>query len=283
MYINMTIQFFVYTLIYLVLALLLKEALDAVNKKYYCADTELNNGNTALGLRRVGVMGGLAIAMLGVLSGDGVGSFKEDVLLTAGYGLLACLFMISSLFITDKLVLPNICNRNEIKNKNIAVGFTELGTLLMTGVIAAASIKGDQGGLIESVIYFLAGQLSVVLLVLIYEKLLNSGKSVLEEIKNNNETAGVYLGSKILAFGLIIQSAVNGGAIPETLTESLIEFIVASCAGMIILAVFEWLTDLIFLRKSTVKEIIKEQNMAEVLVLSSIKISIALILGLAVL
>ena len=73
--------------------------------------------------------------------------------------------MMTSLFITDKAMLPKLNNTEELKKGNVAVGFVEFGTLIMTGILAYASIKGDEGGVLSSIIYFFVGQASIIFLV----------------------------------------------------------------------------------------------------------------------
>ena len=140
--------YFLYTLIYIGFALCLKLVLNFKASAYYKADDMIAGGNLAVGLRRSGAQLGLAIAMMGVMAGSSSGSLLQDLLLTATYGALATLFMVSSLMITDKLVLPGVKNMMALKDNNIAVGAVEFGMLVATGIIAFSSIYGEGGGCI---------------------------------------------------------------------------------------------------------------------------------------
>jgi len=162
------LSYFVYALIYLGMVVLMKYILNLKTASHYDADTEISDGNMAIGLRRSGAQLGLAIAMIGVLSGNTASDFIVDLLTTAGYGLLAVAFMFSSLLVSNVLI-NRVDNTKALKENNIAVGFVEFGTLLTTGIIAFASIKGETGGFISSLVYFVAGQFTMYLLVKFYQ------------------------------------------------------------------------------------------------------------------
>ena len=249
-----------YTMVYLALAVALKYMLNLKSSKHYVADEELKGGNMAVGLRRGGAQLGLAIAMIGVMSGNTQSNFFADLMMTCLYGLVAVAFMWFSLVVTDKAVLPKIDNTAELKKGNIAVGFVEFGTLIMTGILAYASIKGDQGGLVESLCYFLSGQVTLIALIIAYEKITSRTQDPLNEIAKGNFSAGVILGGKIIAYGLILQSTIIGNVGDETFVNLAGEFIFGAISGMIFLFIFEYLIDLFIVTSSTVTDIIKNDE-----------------------
>jgi len=272
-----------YTMVYLALAVALKHILNRKSSAHYTADDELKSGNMAVGLRRSGAQLGLAIAMLGVMSGNSQTNIYSDLIDTSLYGLVAVAFMWFSLVVTDKAVLPKIDNTAELKKGNIAVGFVEFGTLIMTGILAYASIKGDEGGLLESLCYFLAGQVTLIALIIAYEKIISRTQDPLKEIANGNFSAGVILGGKVIAYGLILQSTIIGNAGDETLVNLAGEFIIGAISGMIFLFIFEYLIDIFIVTSSTVTEIIKNDEKVLAIQLALTKIGMALILGMAIL
>jgi uncharacterized membrane protein YjfL (UPF0719 family) len=274
-----------YTLIYLVLAVVMKLILNFRSGKLYKADEQIADGNMAVGFRRSGAQLGLAIAMIGVLSGSSNESFTNDLITTASYGLLAIGFMLVSLLVTDRAVLPNVKNTEQLKEGNLAIGLVEFGTLIMTGIIAYASIKGDDGGLLSSLIYFIAGQFTVVLLVLAYEKFLARKFNIVKSIVDGNLSAGIYLSGKIIAYGLILQSAIVSQSASEAsiISEQAIEFASAAIAGMVMLYIFEALIDRFIVTATKASDIIKKDQQVAALQLSLAKIGMALILGMAIL
>ena len=272
-----------YALVYLALATVMKFILNIKSVSHYTADEQIAGGNMAVGLRRSGAQLGLAIAMIGVMSGSSSPDVLTDLLNTIVYGLVAMGFMMLSLFVTDKALLPSVNNTAELKKGNVAIGLVEFGTLVMTGILAYASIKGDDGGILSSIIYFAAGQITLVLLVLLYEKVLAKKINPVACVLNGNLSAGVYLCGKIIAYGLILQSAIVGNGMAISPVDAVIEFVVAAAAGMIMLYIFELLIDLVIITSTKVSEIIIKDQLVAAVQLSLAKIGMALILGMAIL
>lgn len=275
--------FILYALVYLVVATIMKYILNIFSAVHYSADDQIIGGNMAVGLRRSGAQLGLAIAMIGVMSGSSGPDIAKDLMITGLYGLLAVAFMVVSLLVTDKALLPKVDNTAELKKGNIAIGMVEFGTLVMTGIIAYASIKGDQGGIVSSIVYFVAGQITLYLLVLVYEKIFARKINPVECVHNQNFSAGVYLAGKIIAYGLILQSAIVGNGVPQSPVDAFIEYLVAALAGMIMLYVFEILIDLLIITSTRVSDIIVKDQRVAAVQLSLAKVGMALILGTAIL
>ncbi|PIE44502.1 MAG: hypothetical protein CSA50_00175 [Gammaproteobacteria bacterium] len=275
--------YIIFTLVYLTIAVGVKYLLNFKDKKYFDAEREITKGNLALAIRRGGIQLGLAIAMVGVLSGQSATNFASDLLATLLYGLTAAGFMFSSLLVTDRLVLPGVDNSEEIGEGNLAISFVEFGTLLMTGILAYASIQGDQGGWIEAIVYFVAGQIMLILLVVIYRKLFQARLNPVQRVQEGSLAAGIYLAGKIIAYGLIMQSAISGGSMPETFASAAMEFVITALSGMVLLYFFEYLIDLVIVTTSTVKDILEKDQIVQSVQLALSRIAMALILGMAIL
>jgi len=283
MNIEQYMYYILYALIYLGLATIMKYILNIRSAKHYSADDQIADGNMAVGLRRSGAQLGLAIAMIGVMSGNSHPDLFKDLINTTLYGLVAIGFMVVSLLVTDKAVLPKVDNTKELKEGNIAIGLVEFGTLVMTGILAYASIKDDDGGLLSSVIYFIAGQITMILLVLLYEKVLARNINPVACVQDMNLSAGIYLSGKIIAYGLILQSAITGNGLAQSPVDALIEYLVAAAAGMILLYIFELLIDKLIITSTKVSDIIINDQRVAAVQLSLAKVGMALILGMAIL
>ena len=283
MNIEQYMYYLLYALVYLVLATAMKYILNIRSFQHYNADDVIAEGNIAVGLRRSGAQLGLAIAMLGVMSGESNPDIMKDMIDTFTYGLVAIGFMVTSLFFTDKALLPKVNNTEELKRGNVAIGMVEFGTLVMTGILAYASIKGDDGGILSSVIYFVAGQVTMVALVLFYEKVLARKINPVARVLEGNLSAGVYLSGKIIAYGLILQSAIVGNNNASVTSDAVIEYIVAAFSGMVLLYIFEILIDLMIITSTKVSDIIIKDQLGAAIQLSITKIGMALLLGVAIL
>lgn len=274
--------YILYTLIYIACAVGLKYAMDFKASSHYSADDELAGGNIAVGLRRTGAQFGLAIAMMGVLSGSSAESLSDDMLMTAFYGIVSVCFIISTLLVTDRFVTPGLNNQQLLKENNISIGTVELGMLIATGIMAYSSIVGD-GGVLSSVIYFAIGQASLVMLVLFYEKCILRKFNIVHAIGEGNLSAGVYLGGKLVAYSLILKSAISGNAVNTDPSGMALEYLTAAIAGMVLLYLFEYIIDLVIITSSNVTSILNDDRAAPALQLSAAKIGVALILSNAIL
>ena len=275
--------YILYTFIYIICMIILKQILNFKASAHYDADTELANGNLAVGLRRTGAQLGLAIAMMGVLTGTTQGSIVDDLIFSLIYGLLAVGFIVSSLILTDKCVLPSVHNIKALKEGNISVGIVEFGMLTATGVIAYSSIVGEGGGLISSVVYFLVGQLTLLTLVVVYEKLVMRDIDIVQAIANKNTSLGIYIGGKLIAYSLILKSAIVGNQTEMQINDQAVEFMVIAVAGMVLLYIFEFIIDLFIVTSAKMSTIIAQDQVVPALQITVGKIGVALILSNAIL
>jgi uncharacterized membrane protein YjfL (UPF0719 family) len=275
--------YILYTLIYVALAVVLKYALNLKSLSDYNADEQMVGGNLAVGLRRTGAQFGLAIAVMGVLSGGSAGNLLADLFSTALYGVIAVVFMLSSLFITDRLVLPGINNQQALKQGNVAVGFVELGVLVATGIIAYSSMAGEGGGILSSLLYFIAGQITLVALVVVYEKVFIRNFDIVEAVGKNNIASGIYLGGKMIAYALILKSAIAGNETRSQPVDLALEFFALAALGMIFLYLFEYILDRLIVTSANLSSMIGKDSVVPAVQLASAKIGIALILSNAIL
>lgn len=275
--------YILYTLIYLGFAVMLRGILNFKSASNYSADEEMDSGNLAVGLRRTGAQFGLAIAMMGVLSSGASESLLSDLLNTALYGLLAVAFIVSSLVVTDRLVIPGVNNLDELKENNISVGIVELAMLVATGIIAYSSLLGETGGVISSISYFVAGQLTLVGLVLVYEKIISKRFNIVSSIKDNNTASGLYLAGKLIAYALILKSAISGNTLASSISGMIIEYLTLAIAGFIILYIFEIIIDKFIVTSSRVSSILENDKFVPAIQLAASKVGVALILSNAIL
>jgi uncharacterized membrane protein YjfL (UPF0719 family) len=272
-----------YALIYIALLVVLKYTLNAKSSGHYVAYDELSKGNMAVGMRRCGAILGFAIAMTGVYSGTPSESLSQDLMQTVIYGFVAIAFMVSSLVITDRIVLPGVNNLEKLKSGNLAVGFVEFSMLISTGIIAYSSIYGDGGSILSSLSYFVAGQVVLVLLVLFYERFVVRNFNIVDAISKGRTASGIYLGSKLIAYSLILKSAISGNATGSSIPDMAIEFVSLALMGMVVLYLFEKVIDFLIVTSTSVREILVEDKVVPAAQLASAKIGIALVLSIGIL
>lgn len=241
--------------------------------------TNLQSRTVALSLRQSGLFLGSAIALFGVIHGSSRG-YLMDLQLTAGYGIFATLAIIASLFINNKLILPRMNNKNEILGNNLAVGISEFGTAVGTGLIMMGAMTGD-GSLLTAVVFFLLGQVMLVFISYIYE--LITPYSVVDAVKNNNLSAGIMLGGVQIAMGVLLSHAVAGDFVDWS--HDLTAFAISAVSGVVLIAlIFNKFVDKIFLPNININEEIKEgSHEGDIILAAVVKISLAILASAVIL
>ena len=231
--------------------------------------------NLALAFRQSGVYIGLAIAMFGAVIGADQGFFK-DVLELGAYAILSTILLTASLEISNRAVLPKINNNDEVKKNNIAVGLVEFGGCIATGLIALGALSGT-GPFWSSIVFFLMGQAALLIMIAIYEYI--TPFVIIKEVEKNNVAAGVLLAAMQIAVSFIIYRSIEGDFV--SWESDMINFAKSSISGIILIAVlFSKPIDRLFLPNTTVAtEIERDKNAAALLVVSSVKIALAIIVS----
>jgi uncharacterized membrane protein YjfL (UPF0719 family) len=152
--------------------------------------------------------------------------------------------------------------------------------MVATGIIASASIRLDNGVFYYSVMYFIIGQLLMWLVMLIYNvKLKSSVDSMKQEIEQGNTTFGIYMAGKLIAYGLILHAAIYGIEPDTVIVKQLVDLFVVFIMASILLAVIEWLIDKVIMNQVNIKTALRENQVMQVMQLTFIKVSAALIIA----
>ncbi len=232
--------------------------------------------NLAIGIRRAGLYLGISIAMIGPLSSGGQLTFFNELKAMAADGILVLFLLFTARFISDKLILKGIDNDDEAKKKNAAVGTVEFAIYIATGLILNGSFSGEGGGFLTSIVFFALGQIVLILICRIYEAV--TPYSLLEEIKNQNLSAGISLGGTVLAMGIILRSSVTGNFV--SWGNDLIGFGISAVSGIVLLLILKKVTDKLFLPHTNLKtEIVRDKNSAALILTESVIIAFAIILS----
>ena len=253
-----------------------KSFLDLRMRSVYDGDQEIaESQNLAIALRRSGLYLGVAIGMLGALSGAGSG-FAADVVEMALEGGAMVVFLFIAQAITDAVVVPGIKNAEALRDGNVAVGLVEFGVSVATGLVAYGSFAGEGGGLPSAVVFFALGQLALIVLAVAYERM--TPYHVVEGVRGGNVAAGLMLGGTLLAFGFILNSSLSGNFVGWT--EDLLGFAASAGMGIVLLLLLQWPIDRLFLPGTTLRnEIETSPNPAAVAVAVAVKTALALVIG----
>jgi uncharacterized membrane protein YjfL (UPF0719 family) len=268
----------------------LAKKIDDWRTRDFDDDVHIDNGNTAVGLRRAGLYLGIAIALSGAMSGASKG-FLADLIQLVVDGLIITGFMFSSRFINDFFMLGNVRNDEECvrvfinsngdkTTGNTAVGTVEAGMYIATGFILHGAVSGDGGsffqGIGSAVIFFILGQFALLILGFLYE--LVTPFNVRNEIKNNNIAAGTGLGGILTALGIVLMASISG---PFTgWANDLAGFGIYSIYGICMLLIFRTVIDRLLLPTTTIAVEIKEdRNLAAMIVVESAINALAVIIA----
>ncbi len=94
--------------------------------------------NVALGISLAGAVAGIAIMLMGVVSGPAANTLQRELLLMTGYGVLGVLLMWVTRQIFDHVSLPYISIHKQIMANNVAVGLVDAGNLIASAIIVRA-------------------------------------------------------------------------------------------------------------------------------------------------
>lgn len=231
--------------------------------------------NLAVAARRAGLYVGIAIGMLGALAGGG-GEFLTDLLELVLEGAAVVAFLFVAQYLTDVVVIHGIRNNEALRDGNVAVGVVELGISIATGLIAYGSFAGEGGGLGSAVVFFALGQVALLVLAVVYERI--TPYRVVEEVRDGNVAAGLMLSGMLVAFGFILNASLMGPFVGWT--EDVLAFATSAGMGVVLLMLLQWPIDRLFLPGTTLrKEIEETRNPAAIAVTVAVKIALALVIS----
>ena len=233
------------------------------------------NSNLALALRRGGLYLGIAIGMLGALSGTSTGFLKnvQELLID---GALVTGFIFVAFYINNWVIVHGLDNDEAVRNRNKAVGVVELGSYVATGLIAYGSFTGEGGGIWSAVAFFALGQVALLIIVALYE--LITPFDVINNVRDGNTAAGLMLAGMIVALAFVINASVTGDF--RGWSQDLTSFGVSAGMGIFLLLLFTWPIDKLFLPGTTIrKEIERDKNVAAIAVTVGVRLALALVIG----
>ncbi len=275
-------QSIIYALIVFLFIFVAKKIADKKVSALYNADHEIEvSRNMAVAFRRAGLYLAIGIAMFAAVGSDnGASTFVEDLLIQALDGVLIMVFLFVAMLINDKFILRNINNDEAVKENNIAVGLVEFGAYIATGLIAYGSFS-DVGPWYSSIVFFILGQAVLIGMVLIYEY--STKFNVLDEIKKGNISAGLMVSGILIAYSLILKASIIGPF--SGWYEDITAFGVSAISGILLLLIIanKAIENLFLPGTDLHKEIVIDQDIPPIIVVVSVKITLALIIGAVVL
>ena len=278
------------TLLLLVLVLAVGRWLYSLGTGYNLQEQLTEADNPAVGLALTGYLGGLAIALLGLIATPGhevedwVG-VATDLGEFGIYAVISLGLLRLSAVVNDRLILRNFENRKElIDDRNVGAGSVIAASYIATGLVLSGALGGqvvpgylgeDPGvadrlvhGIAATLVFFAAGQVVLVVYTFIYERI--SRFKPLDAIERDvvladgrrvggNAAAGMGLGAHLVALGIILWGATSGDF--EGWVTNGMHFALVAGLGVLVLPVWHFLVDHVFLgRGNLAKEIYEDHN-----------------------
>ena len=270
-------QLLSFILVYMALFLVSGWIKDILTPSYKINHELTQKNNLAVCLMMCGYYFAVTAIFIGSLFGPSNGAL-EDIINISTYSLAGIILLNCSRIINDKLILRQFCNMSEmIEKHNISVASVQFGSYVATGLIAGASVLGEDGGMLTFMAFFILGQLSLVLFSMIYQVFL--GYNLYEELGKNNIAAGISFGATLVALGIIIINGIIGNFI--SWQESLIGFALTNLVAFIFLPIARLFMDkLIIPGASLFREIKEDQNIGVSLLEGIVVICFSLILNI---
>jgi uncharacterized membrane protein YjfL (UPF0719 family) len=233
------------------------------------------NSNLAVGIRRAGMYLGMAIALVGAVCGSGKG-FTADIKALLIDGAVVTALMIIAGIINDRLILIGINNDQAVKNRNVAVGITEAGSFIATGLIMNGSLSGNGGGVMSTLVFFVLGQIALVACYHVYRAV--TPYKIAIEIKNGNTSAGIAVLGVLCSLGMILKASIAGDFV--SWKADLTSFGISFAAGIIFLMIFNFLVDLLFLPHTDLKtEIVRDKNNVALIITASLLFAVSVVIS----
>lgn len=242
--------------LYLALFLLAKWMKGALRP--YDINSELTErDNQAVGLAMGGYYLATAAIFCAALAGPSNG-LVQDLIAVGGYALLGLVLLNLSNWFFDIAVLRQFSDTEQlVREKNAGVGSAHFGVYMATGLIAAGAISGEGGGVVSAVVFFVLGQLSLLVFALIYEKL--SPYNIHDELLKGNVSAGVAFGGHLIALSIIVMNASAGDFIDWR--RDLMQFATANVIAFFFLPFLRLVVDrAIIPGQSLAREIREDRN-----------------------
>ncbi len=262
----------------LVLTFLAKKADDLRTTRFDDDALILERQNTAVALRRAGLFLGGTLAMAGVLSGPSKG-LVADFLGVALFGIVAYVLLFAGRALCHALLLRGIDDDDACMNGNVSVGLVEGGLFLASGLLVQGSVAGGSEDLLRGLatfaLFFALGMLVLLLAVLLARRL--GSPMGAAELARDNRAAAVETVGALVANALLLRSALGGES--QGLIADVLIFCATGAMGIAVLLGFQLTLRRIFLPKANLGNALRDGNVAVVVVLQSLTIAFALIVG----
>lgn len=170
--------------------------------------------NAAAGISLTGALIGVAIMLMGAVSGGPEAGPGHEALLMAGYGVVGVLLMWVTSRLFDRLSMPGISISTQIQQGNAAAALVDAGNLIATAIIVRAVMTWVNDSLQVGIAVVLIGYIIAQIILYLatgYRTLIfahrHSGKTLEKEIAAGNIALAVRFAGHRIGVGLAVTAA----------------------------------------------------------------------------
>ncbi len=244
--------------------------------------------NAAFGISIAGATLGLAIMLMGVVSGEVAINPFYEALIMLGYGGLGILLMAFTRKVFDTLSMPRVSIHDEIISGNIAAALIDAGNMIATAIILRAVMVWVDSNSWFGLVFVLAGFLFSQIIMLgatAYRrhvfKRRHHGEGMQDEIAKGNTALALRFAGHRIGIALAVTAAsgtvIYGG---EQGFVNLAVWAVTATVMFFVLTIIAVITRKAVLpRVDVAEEVDKQQNIAIGAIEAAIYIAIGLLLA----
>jgi len=179
--------------------------------------------NFAFGVSIAGGVVGLAFMLTGVMSGESLDSFLNEIISLLMYGVLGSILLILGVLIQDKIVIRDVTLSEEIRNGNLSAAIIVAVNMATVGLVAKKTLtwvdSEGAAGLLPVISVFIASQVVLALIAFlrmaVYKSRnksnssngIDAPESWSGAIKAGNVAIALRYAGQLLATGVAIMAA----------------------------------------------------------------------------
>ncbi len=224
---------------------------------YDVKDEVVKKDNMAVSVALAGYLLAISIVSIGCVLGPSKG-LVQDLIEVLKYSALGMVLLYVAHLVNDKLILHKFNNAKElVEDRNVGTGAVLAGSYIASGLIVAGSIHGEGGGIESALVFFVLGQLSLVVFTKIYDVI--TSYDLHEEIEQCNYSAGIAFAGTLVALGIILSKAASGDFVSWEYNGSY--FVLNALIAFILLPLFRVVIDKLVITDDDLnKEIAEDKN-----------------------
>ncbi len=254
---NAVVQSIIYLAVSCIMLFLSKFMFDKFS--LFKPEKEVKDGNYTAIIAFCGYMIGMAFILVGAFVGPGAKSFRLDLIMYMAYAIVGIILMTLSGFVTRKIMLNRFDNAKELlQDKNIGTAAVYFGFYVAHGLIIAACVNGEVGGILSSVFYYILSVCFMFIFLRIYDWL--TPYSIHDELENDNYAVGIALAGNIIAIGIILMKATLGDV--AGWKSSLITYFIDLSAILLMLPTVRFILGNFIVKVIDINKEIKKNNVA---------------------